>query len=920
MKYTALILSLLIATITQAQNHVPNGDFEYYSVCPIGYSQVPSCLGWDNFVTGPTPDFFHTCATSNNVSVPLNWFGFQNPASGNGYFGGYFYIPNSANYREIVTRKIVPLTIGVTYEVSLSVCRSGRGGRATDNITILFFDTLGNITPSNWQTLQPQVHFQNYGIITDTLNWVRLTSTFTADSTYDNIAIGGFLPDSLINVDTTNVASFAWAYYYFDSVVVKPIWEINISNHLTNFCVNDSFIINFNTSFKLNTNNIFTAQLSDATGNFINPTTIGSLTSDTTGTIRGYIPNSVITGSGYKVRLISSSPKDTIISNQLIKIGNLDSTNTSVQVTSNSPVCVGKALSFTNTSTPNYLTYSWTGPIGYTSSLPSPYISSVLLANAGSYYLTSNLYGCEILDTLQVQVNPLPNKPIASSNTPVCQYDTLALTAASTTSGVTYSWIGPNSYTNNTQNPIRVNVPQTAGGFYTVAATLNGCSTYDTIAVTIKDVPDTVTLSSNSPLCTDDTLKLFSDTSTGNVTYAWSGPNSFSASANDTIIANASVANTGWYSMTVNLNGCTYSDSTYVMVTQTPSAPTLSYNNPLCIGEQLNLNATSLVSGVSYSWTGPNNFNSTIKNPTKTNVQLADTGNYYATVTYNNCTSPVSSLNINIKPNPFVVISTPFDTVCDGTNVTYMAIPVNASSNLQYTWKINAQPQSATGSTFSTTNLNNNDIILCEMTDNAQCSSPVTDQSNQIKMNVLPWLAPSVSIAANPTGIIIPWDYVQFTATPVNAGNNPQYQWKRNGQDIIGATSNIWSANNLNDNDTIHVELISSYKCPQPTAAKSNSIVVRIATGINEIKEDNQLTLAPNPNNGQFTLSGQLNTKGVAKIQIINMLGQIVYNTETRINNGTLNHQIKIDQATSGLYLLQLSIDNQLTQIKFRID
>lgn len=918
MKYTILILSLLIATISQAQNHVPNGDFEYYTQCPAGYAQINRATGWSSLATYSSPDYFNACAT-NAVNVPYCGTGYQNAASGSAFVA---VVAGDGNFREIITRSITPLTTGKTYQVSMSISNANTYSRkASDNMSIFFFDSLGTINNSaNLFNIVPQISFQHLGTIKDTQNWVRLSATFVADSAYTHIAIGGFMHDSLITIDTLQGPGTGYAYYYIDSVVVSAPTSMQITNHDTLVCTKDSIYINFITDYRLLNTNVFTTQLSDANGNFLNPTTIGNLTSDTSGIIRGYIPNSITTGTGYKLRLISSLPKDTFVSNQLIKIGNLDSTNVTIQVANNSPICVGETLSLVNISTPSYLTYSWTGPIGYTSSLPSPYISSALLANAGNYYLTSHLYGCELQDTFQVQVKPLPDNPVASSNTPVCQYDTLALTAASTTNGVTYSWLGPNSYTSNVQNPTRINVPQTAGGFYTVAATLNGCSTYDTIAVTIKDVPDSVTLSSNSPLCTDDTLKLYADSSTGNVLYSWAGPNGFSSSANDTQIVNAGIVHTGWYSMTVNLNGCTYTDSTYATIYQTPSAPVLSYNNPLCVGDTLYLDANSLVGGVTYSWTGPNNFSSTTKNPTITTAQLSNTGNYTATVNYNGCNSPASTLNVTIKPVPFVVISTPSDTICDGTNVTYIAIPANASNNISYTWKVNAQPQVGTGSSFSTSTLNNNDIVLCEMTDNAQCAAPVTDQSNQIKMTVLPWLAPSVSIATSPTGVIIPWDYVQFTATPTNAGNNPQYQWKRNGQNIIGATSYIWSANNLNDNDTISVDLISSYNCPQPTTAKSNSIVVRIATGINEVNGINTLTLAPNPNNGQFTLSGQLRSNGIANMEIINMLGQTVYKQQVNITNKTITHHIQLNQKASGLYLLKLQIGNQQSQLRFRVD
>jgi len=50
--------------------------------------------------------------------------------------------------------------------------------------------------------------------------------------------------------------------------------------------------------------NIFTAQLSNLTGSFSSPTTIGTLTAAVSGTIIGTIPNTVVLENGYLIRVI----------------------------------------------------------------------------------------------------------------------------------------------------------------------------------------------------------------------------------------------------------------------------------------------------------------------------------------------------------------------------------------------------------------------------------------------------------------------------------------------------------------------------------------------------------------------------------------------------------------------------------------
>ncbi len=54
--------------------------------------------------------------------------------------------------------------------------------------------------------------------------------------------------------------------------------------------------------------NTITAQLSNASGSFASPVNIGSVTSGTSGTINATIPAGTATGTGYRIRVVSSSP------------------------------------------------------------------------------------------------------------------------------------------------------------------------------------------------------------------------------------------------------------------------------------------------------------------------------------------------------------------------------------------------------------------------------------------------------------------------------------------------------------------------------------------------------------------------------------------------------------------------------------
>jgi hypothetical protein len=79
-----------------------------------------------------------------------------------------------------------------------------------------------------------------------------------------------------------------------------------------------------------------------------------------------------------------------------------------------------------------------------------------------------------------------PPAPTASYNSPVYAGMTLHL-SATTITGATYNWTGPNSFASTSQNPSIINAGQNASGNYSVTATVGGyTSVAGTTAVTVN--------------------------------------------------------------------------------------------------------------------------------------------------------------------------------------------------------------------------------------------------------------------------------------------------------------------------------------------------------------------------------------------------------------------------------------------------
>ena len=64
-------------------------------------------------------------------------------------------------------------------------------------------------------------------------------------------------------------------------------------------------------------------------------------------------------------------------------------------------------------------------------------------------------------------------------------------------------------------------------------------------------------------------------------------------------------------------------------------------------------------------------------------------------------------------------------------------------------------------------------------------------------MIVNPTTAPSISITSNANTICSDTN-IQFTATPLNAGSTPSYQWKLNGNNI-GTNSSVFNSSLINN-------------------------------------------------------------------------------------------------------------------------
>jgi hypothetical protein len=182
-------------------------------------------------------------------------------------------------------------------------------------------------------------------------------------------------------------------------------------------------------------------------------------------------------------------------------------------------------------------------------------------------------------------------------------------------------------------------------------------------------------------------------------------------------------------------------------------------------------------------------------------------------------------LTVTTAVTPQVSISSSSTTVCPGTPVIFTATPVNGGTP-SYQWKVNGINAGTDSPIFESSQLTNGDVITCIMTSSISCVTVQADTSNAITMNVGSSVTPAVSIAASSVSICA-GTLVTFTASPVNAGNSPTFQWKLNGNNVGNGTA-TYQGSTFANGDVVKVIMTASLPCANPTVVASDSIIMTV--------------------------------------------------------------------------------------------
>ena len=514
---------------------------------------------------------------------------------------------------------------------------------------------------------------------------------------------------------------------------------------------------------------------------------------------------------------------------------------------------------------------------------------SITVTTGGEFIVTvTDSSDCTTSDTIVVTVNP---SVTIIGSVSFCEGDSITLTASI---GGAVIWS-----TGDTTQSITITTATvtTGGGFFVTVTDSSGCTTSDTIVITVNPSgtiigPDflcegdsiTLTASIEGSLVwsTGDTTQSITVTTGGEFFVTFIDSNSCITSDTIVIIVNSPIVNlgpdtiqcggivlldagnagatflwntgdstqtlvvssTGIYSVTVtNSFGCSASDTIQVTINPLPLIEII-VNGPtnLCLVDSVILTASV---GSSIVWS---------TGDTTQSITVTTAGEFFATVT----DSLGCSASDTIEVTRFLVDLGADTTVCG-------CILLDAGNpGASFTWCNGAEYQTLLVCTTG---------VYCVTVDNDICID-----SDTIFVTISP--APIVNLGPDTTvtGSLL-----------LDAGN-------------VGATF-LWSTGDttqmitVNITGTYFVTVTDTSGC-----SASDTIDITVPTGINYISWNQNFKIYPNPSNGNFIISADK----AQTLILTNTIGQIMQTIKLHEDN---NNTVKVEGIQSGIYFLISSTD-----------
>jgi hypothetical protein len=534
---------------------------------------------------------------------------------------------------------------------------------------------------------------------------------------------------------------------------------------------------------------------------------------------------------------------------------------------------------------------------------------------SGSYWVmvSDAITGCSAIDTISIVLENL--KVSLGPDTTVCSSSSVTLDAG--ISAASYNWnTGATSQTINTNS----------AGNYWVKVQKGTCTSYDTLSINYHIL--SVDLGPDKLACPGSSINL--DAGVPNKTYTWN-----TGQISQTI--SVDTAGNYWVMVLDSATGCWASDT----ITISFKALSLSLGNDTTVcNSTVDLDAGN--SGATYTWS---------TGQTTQKVIITQPGNHTVVV-------DVKAGLCSLQDTIMITINSTKVSLGNDTSICVDSLVLDAqNSGSQFSWSTGSTDQalivnqsgwysvlvtnSLTGcSAQDSVHVSLDKVIVDLGNDTSLCGGSVfldagnsgsiyqwnlgysgqawnATQSGTYIVKVLKgscYLSDTIRVDINP----VPDSNFTFT---INSGNQVEFVSSANSLHNFnwefgdGDTSAIKNPNHTYATQgtyTVNMKVSNSQGCEA-----QSSKIIGVFTGLTSLESGLQFSVYPNPTSGPFKLEYKLSKPQLISISIFDLTGKCIkniYQNEWFSNKG--NHQMDINELSSGTYIIQIVGDDNITNLK----
>lgn len=316
----------------------------------------------------------------------------------------------------------------------------------------------------------------------------------------------------------------------------------------------------------------------------------------------------------------------------------------------------------------------------------------------------------------------------------------------------------------------------------------------------------------------------------------------------------------------------------------------------ICKGNQLELDQ-QLFNSIIWS-TGDDSPNLTIQNGGDYWVELVDRNSCYSLDSFY-----IVSIAQPQSPRS-IILEKPF--YCSFDELVEFTVDGGSGTHLRYNYSGNTIIDSVLSSpTYLIPNQSTDFFIRVSW------SNSCGESQDLVKfVPVYPTVEPSVSILANQTNIEL-GEYVSFNAVSTGVGNNPNYIWSLDSEEMQSGSDEVFITNELKHNQELKLSLYSDVACPLDENYAEATLRITLEDH-NDFYIPSLVVINGSSNHDSFKVIFRRNNVYNFLLQIYDLRGRLVFETQDRFDSWSGQN---INAGSYGMYTYRLQYSKEINPV-----